>query len=442
MCPTSATVTPVRELEARRLAVFEALGDGVMVLPGAAIQFASRDTERPYVPDRELFYLTSLVSPGCVAVLRGGAEQRLDVFSPPRDPDAELWSGPRLDPDDVCRVSGADDVHPIEKLASLLPGMLESADRIHARLGAASQIDHIVVDALRHARSRGPRRGTGPRGVTDPGEILDELRLRKSAYEVDLIRAACDVTLAGHRAAARVIAEGVGEWVVEAELERGFRAGGATRPGFDSIVGGGDNACVLHYVANNATIPSGGLVLVDAGAECGLYNGDVTRTYPANGRFRAEQREVYELVDRARRAAISAIAPGVSIAEVHDASSRVLTGGLVDLGILSGDVSELIEEGRHRDFFPHQTSHWLGLDVHDPGDYELEGRSRALEVGMVLTVEPGLYFRPQLCKTGAKTWSGIGIRIEDDVVVTDDGAHVLTSGLPTAIDDIEDMVGQ
>lgn len=441
MCPTTTISTPSVELGARRSAAFDALGDGIMVLPSAPVQHASRDTERPYAPDRELFYLTGLTEPGCVAVLVGGSEPRLEVFARSRDADAELWSGPRLGLEGAQSVSGADEVYPIEELASRLPTMLGGSDRIHVRLGRAGEIDDLVVTALGTARARGSRRGTGPRGVIDPGEILDELRLVKSSLEVESIRHACRVTMDGHRAAAGAIGEGVGEWVVEAELERAFRAAGAIGPGFDSIVGGGGNACVLHYVANDSTIPEGGLVLVDAGAECGLYHGDVTRTFPANGRFSDTQRAVYEIVEQARHAAVAAVRPGATIGDVHDASTRVLAAGLLDLGVVSGDLDEVVDEGRHRDFFPHQTSHWLGLDVHDPGDYERNGRSRVLEAGMVFTVEPGLYFRPALSHDRAETWSGIGVRVEDDVLVTEEGAEVLTSDLPTAIDEVEGLVG-
>ena len=442
MCPTTTISMPSGELGARRSSVFDELGDGVMILPSAPVQHSSRDTERPYAPDRELFYLTGLTEPGCVAVLRGGSEPRLEIFARPRDADAELWSGPRLGLDGVQSLSGADEVHPIQELASQLPAMLGDADRIHVRLGCEREIDDLVIGALGTARARGPRRGTGPRGVTDPGEILDELRLVKSAHEVQVIREACRVTMDGHRAAARAIGTGVGEWVVEAELERAFRAAGAVGPGFDSIVGGGENACVLHYVANDATIPDGGLVLVDAGAEYGLYHGDVTRTFPSNGRFSDTQRAVYEIVDRARRAAIAAVQRGATIGDVHDASTRMLAAGLIDLGVVSGDLDQVLEQHLHRDFFPHQTSHWLGLDVHDPGDYERHGTSRVLEAGMVFTVEPGLYFRPALCRDRAETWSGIGVRVEDDVVVTEDGAEVLTSDLPAAIDEVEGLLGR
>ena len=441
MCPVTTVSTPAEMLRARRSSVFDTLGDGVMVLPAAPIQHASRDTERPYAPDRELFYLTGLTEAGCVAVLVGGSKPRLEVFAPRRDSNAELWAGPRLGPDGAQVVSGADEVHPIDELSTRLPTLLSGADRIYVRLGRGDRVENLVLGALTTGRARGPRHGTGPRGVIDPGEILDDLRLVKSSHELSVIREACRITLEGHRAAAYAIGEGVGEWAVEAELERAFRASGATGPGFDSIVGGGENTCVLHYVSNDRIIPDGGLVLIDAGAEFGLYHGDVTRTLPASGRFSDEQRTVYEVVDEARRSAIAVVRPGATIRDVHNASTRVLTQGLLDLGVLSGDLDAALGEGTFRDFFPHQTSHWLGLDVHDPGDYARAGEARILEPGMVFTVEPGLYFRPPLSEGRADRWSGIGIRIEDDVVVTADGVEVLTRALPTAADEVEGLVG-
>jgi len=441
MCPLTTVSTPAQVLRERRSSAFEVLGDGVMVLPAAPIQLASRDTERPYAPDRELFYMTGLVEPGCVAVLVGGAEPRLEIFARSRDADAELWAGPRLGPDGAQSVSGAEAAHPLHELNTRLPALLGGADRIHVRLGHPGDVETGVLGALTTARARGPRHGTGPRGVIDPGEILDDLRLVKSEHEIGLIREACRVTSDGHRAAAGAIGEGVGEWVVEADLERAFRAAGATGPGFDSIVGGGENACTLHYVSNDSTIPDGGLVLIDAGAEFGLYHGDVTRTFPASGRFSDTQRAVYEVVDEARQSAIAAVRPGATILGVHEAAARVLAQGLLDLGVLSGDVDDALAQGTYREFFPHQTSHWLGLDVHDPGDYARAGAPRVLEPGMVFTIEPGLYFRRALCDGRAEPWSGIGIRIEDDVVVTDDGVEVLTSALPTAADEVEGLVG-
>jgi len=414
-----------------------------MVLPAAPVQLKSRDGERPYHPDRELYYLTAASEPGTVAVLTGhgsGAEEpKLHLFVRERDPEAELWNGPRLGPEGTAKRLEIDTCHPLGELGQRLPELLRAADRIYYRWGTGDEVEQHVRDALGYARSRGARTGTGPRAVVDPGEILDDLRLIKDTHELGLLRRAAEVTVEGHRAAAGRIVPGEGEWTVEAALHAAFRSTGGGGPGYESIVGSGANACVLHYVDNASLIGEDALVLVDAGAELGFYNGDVTRTYPASGRFLGAQREIYEIVEAARAAAVAAVQPGCPVSGVHDAATRVLVEGLVSLGVLEGDVGELIAAETHKPFYPHQTSHWLGLDVHDPGDYARNGVSRSLEPGMVLTVEPGLYFRSGHEKTPER-FAGIGIRIEDDVVVTEDGHEVLTASLPTAPDDVAALV--
>jgi Xaa-Pro aminopeptidase len=433
---------PADVFRARRRAVLERLDRGVVVLSASAVQHSSRDTERPYVPDRELHWLTGITEPESVAVVVGGAEPELVVFVRERDPDAELWTGPRPDREAIAEWLGEGTCHPLRELPERLPELLARGDRIYYRPGHGKALDRLVLEALERARARGQRGGIGPRGIVDPGEILDDLRLVKDAHELRLLREACRVTIAGHRAGACVIRPGVGEWVVEAAVEHAFRAAGAAGPGFDTIVGSGPNACVLHYVDNGAVVPEGALVLVDAGAEVGLYHGDVTRTYPASGAFTRAQRDVYEIVDGARRAAVEAVRPGATIGNVHEAATRMITRGLVELGVLEGEVDGLIEQGAHKAFYPHQTSHWLGLDVHDPGDYARDGASRTLLAGMVFTVEPGLYFRPGLSTGGAAAFMGIGVRVEDDVAVTQDGCEVLTAGLPAGAADVETLVGR
>ncbi len=401
----------------------------------------SRDTEHRYRPDSELFYLTGCTEPGVVALLRGGETgERFVLFVPGRDPKAELWSGPRLGPEEAGARFGADAVYPSEELGKRLADLLSGARRIFFRLGADARLEGLVVGALQHARSRGARKGTGPREVTDPGEILDELRLRKDPEEIALIRRAATLTAAAFGEVLPGIIPGMGEWEVESLLESAFRRAGATGPAFPTIVGSGANACVLHYSANASPLESGALVLLDGGAEVELYAGDVTRTVPASGRFTPEQRAAYQVVLSAREAALRAIRPGAPVAGVHEAAVRELTLGLVELGVLSGSVEELVRERAFEPFFPHQTSHWLGLDVHDPGDYARAGESRPLEPGMVLTVEPGLYF-------GSSNGSlpvplrGVGIRVEDDILVTGAGWESLTAALPVAADELEAIMG-
>ena len=412
-----------------------------MVLPAAPIQHSSRDTERTYCPDRELYYLTGVTEPESVAVLIGGAEPRFELFVRDRDADAELWTGPRLGPEGAKEVYGADECYGIAELDARLLELLSAPDRIHFRLGRNAAVESLVARALEHARAKGPRTGSGPRAVVDPGEVIDDLRLIKDEHELAAIRRACEVSVLGQRAGARTVAPGVREWVVEAAVDGAFRAAGATGAGFGTIVGSGSHSCVLHYVDNASIVGDDAVVLVDAGAECAMYNGDITRTYPASGSFGPRQRAVYEIVEAALRAGIAATKPGATIAAVHHAAARVLVQGLVDLDVVEGGVDDLIVEGAHKPFFPHQTSHWLGLDVHDPGDYARGGESRTLEPGMVFTIEPGLYFRPELSEGTSAPYSGIGVRIEDDVAVTASGCEVLTGALPTSISEIESMVG-
>ncbi|MDZ7779111.1 MAG: aminopeptidase P N-terminal domain-containing protein [Gemmatimonadota bacterium] len=440
MQPQQREYTPAAHLRARRAAAFRALAADVMVLAAAPVQYASRDTDRPYRPDSELFYLTGATEPDTVAVFVGGDVPEWILFVPPRDPDAELWAGPRLGPEEAAERLQPDACYPSTELEERLPDLLARGRRIHYRLGTGDRVERCVLSALTRARTRGPRTGTGPRGVLDPGGILDELRLRKDSHEIDRLRAAAELTLDGQREAARVVRPGVGEWEVQAELEATFARAKAA-PAFGTIVGAGRNACVLHYRANDAPIPEDGLVLVDAGAELDLYNGDVTRTYPAKGRFSDAQRRIYDLVEAARRTAVDAVAPGRAVGEVHDAAVHVLVAGLRDLGILDGDVGALVEAGAHKPYFPHQTSHWLGLDVHDPGDYAWNGASRTLEADMVLTVEPALYFRPGGA-VEAEPYTGIGVRIEDDVLVTETGHENLTANLPTASHDVEALLDE
>lgn len=426
--------------EGRRRRILDALGNDAMVLPAAPVVRASQDTEYPYRPDSELFYATGVVEPEAVAVLRGHAdEDRFVLFVRPRDPDAELWSGPRMGPERARERFGADATWPATDLEERLPGLLGGADHVHYRLGASSRVEALVRQALARARSRGSRKGTGPRGVLDPGGVLDPLRLVKEEAELERLRQAVSITVRAHREAMRAAGPGVGEWEIQASLEASFRRSGAEGPAYGTIVASGRNACVLHYVENRKRMDAGDLVLLDAGASLGLYAADITRTFPASGRFGPEQRAVYDVVEEARRRAVEVVRPGAAIADVHGAALQALAEGLMELGVLEGPAEAVLEDEAHKPFFPHQTSHWLGLDVHDPGDYAFRGQSTALEPGMVFTVEPGLYFRPG-GPGDEGPFSGIGIRIEDDVVVTEDGCEVMSSDLPTEAEKVEALV--
>jgi Xaa-Pro aminopeptidase len=424
----------------RRERALAALGDGVLVLPAAPVRFKSRDSEYRYRPDSELFYLTGLAEPDLVAVLRGGEGGGLTLFVRERDPELELWSGERLGPERAAELTGADQVHPISALEDELPGLIVGPREVHYRMGAWGRTDRLVLDALARGRARGPRKGTGPRALTDPGEVLDDLRLIKDEDEIAHLRRAAAISVDAFRAALAASAPEVGEWELEAVLDGGFRRAGADGPAYETIVGGGSRACILHYVENRCRLGAADLVLIDAGAAVGLYHADITRTWPVSGRFSAEQRAVYEIVESARSAAVAAVRPGATIAAVHAAAVAEMVAGLVELGVLEGDPAELAAEEKHKPFYPHQTSHWLGLDVHDVGDYARAGASRVLEPGMVFTVEPGLYFRPGA--EGADRYQGIGVRIEDDVLVTAGGCENLTGALPTDADRIAELVGR
>jgi len=430
---------PAEVFQARRDRALDSLGQGAMVIPAGSILRSPGGSEVRFRPTSEFFYLTGILEPDAILLLRGFAEEdRTLLFVRPRDERWELWNGPRLGPEGVRERAGLDEARSLDDLPGALPDLLEGADLVHFRLGRHPEVEAGVGEALRRSRIRGARTGTGPRGVIDPGGVLDELRLRKDPAEIEALRAAAEVTVAGFRRGLARAGPGAGEWEVEAALEGEFRRLGSTGSAFPPIVGSGPNACTLHYVRNARRMREGELLLVDAGAEYRMYGGDITRTVPVSGRFSTAQRELYTLVEEARSAAVATIRPGVTVAAIHDRVVEVLVRGLVDLGVLRGDRDELIASEAHRPWFPHSTSHWLGLDTHDVGDYAVAGEPRPLEPGMVLTVEPGLYFP----SAGESPFRGLGVRIEDDVLVTPEGSEVLTTALPTAPDEVEALVGE
>lgn len=440
MDATPFTPFPPEVFVSRRHTLFERLGDAAMVLPAAPLRRRSRDADYPYRPDSELFWTTGIMEPDTVAVFRGHADDdRFVLFVRERDPEAETWTGPRLGPDRAREVYGADTAYPISELASHLPGLLVGAGSVAFRLGEQARGTEEVLETLQNARMRGARRGTGPRVVTDPGEFLDDLRIRKDSHELRRMRAAAELTIDAFRAVAPRLREGTGEWEIQGLLDGTFRTGGGDGPAYETIVGSGPNACVLHYVENRRRLQASESVLIDAGASLGLYAADLTRTFPVGGRFTPVGRDVYELVNEARRAGVEAVRPGARVSDVHEAAMAVIRAGLPDLGIRDDEGGA----GSPDAWFPHQTSHWLGLDVHDVGDYARDGVSRLLEPGMVLTVEPGLYFPT----TGGESayavpdaLAGIGVRIEDDILVTAGGHENLTADFPTHPDEVAALV--
>ena len=412
-----------------------------MILPAAPVRFKNGDSEYRYRPDSELLYLTGWRDPGCVALLRGFAdEDRFVLFVPERDAGTELWTGPRREPEEAKAAFGADAVFPLGELSERATGLLAGGDRIWYRLGVSRVCDRVVGEALQVSRRTRPRSGTGPFMVADPGAVLDDLRLRKGRGEIARMREAARISVAAFGEALASVRAGAGEWEVEAALDGGFRRRGATGPAFATIVAAGVNACTLHYAANDSRIRAGDLVLVDAGAEFDFYAADITRTVPVAGPVAGHRRKAHEVVRRAHQAALAACVPGRPLAEVHEAAVRAIAGGLIELGAVRGPVDEVVEGGLYRPFFPHRTSHWLGLDTHDVGVYRDVNGPVTLEPGMVFTVEPGLYFAPGSgCRSPELT--GTGIRIEDDVLITEDGAEVLTAGLPTGLDELAGLAG-
>lgn len=437
--------TPDADLYAtRRKRVLDALGeDAALVLPAAPELHAGRDLELRYRPDPDLYYLTGYTEPDAVLVLAPGSDDgAYTLFVRPRDPDRERWTGARGGPEAATELYGADVAYTLDELDKRLPKMLSRVETLYYPLGSGhSRAESIVRHTLERARMLRQRTGVGPRFLADPGVILDEMRLVKDARELDLLREACRITAESFIEAAAAIRPDAGEWEVEAALEAAFRSRGAEGVGFATIVGSGANATVLHYIDNDRRMRDGELLLIDAGARYRAYNGDISRTFPVSGRFSAVQRDVYDAVLEAHDRAIDAIRPGASTEDVHLAALRVLVEAMISLGLLEGDVDQIIEEKKYRPYYPHQTSHWLGLDVHDVGNYAIRGEARLLEPGMVLTVEPGLYI-PEDAEGAPEALRGIGIRIEDDVAVTEAGREILTAAIPAAADRIEALPGR
>ncbi len=433
---------PPHPHRARRETVLRRLGRGAMLLPAAPARFRSGDSEYRYRPDSELLYLTGWRGEDCAMVLRGGgADSPFTFFVPERDPEIERWTGPRPELDEVRERLGADAVFPMAEFPVRAPSLLAPAGRIFYRLGASGRCDDAVREALAQGRRRRARRGRGATGIVDPGEILDEMRRIKDAAEIARMREAARITVAALRDGIGAVRAGAGEWEVEAAVEGGFRSRGADGPAFATIVAAGANACTLHYSANDARIGENDLVLIDAGAAVDCYAADISRTVPAAGRLAGARREAYEAVCEAHRAARRKCVPGATLADVHGAARRAIAEGLGGMGALNGTADEILEGDGLRRFFPHQTSHWLGLDTHDAGAYRDARGPVRLEPGMVFTVEPGLYFPPGSCP-GRPELEGCGIRTEDDLLITPQGAEVLTGDLPVALEPLGEIAGK
>ncbi len=431
--------------EERRQQLLDAMGpDAVAIFVGARLVTRSADTEYPFRQDSDFLYLTGFDHPDAVAVLSTREGPRYTLFVQPRDPAAETWTGYRPGIDGALADYDADAAHPREALLTQLPELLRGAERIYHVLGRDPEIDARIV-ALQDEIRRQSRGGVLPaRELIDPRILVHEMRLVKSEAEIALMQRAADISFEAHHAAARLAEPGRFEYELEAELGRVFRSRGGSGPAYGAIVGGGRNATILHYIRNDQPLRPGEVVLIDAGVELEGYASDVTRTYPVGGRFEPAARDVYDIVLAAQLAAIGASGPGRTLPEIHDAAVRVLCDGMVSLGLLEGEVDGLIEQEAHRRYYMHGTSHWLGLDVHDVGAYVKrdgsgENKPRPLEPGMAYTIEPGLYV-PAEDTDAPESLRGIGVRIEDDVVVTADGILNLNRAIPKKADDIEAWV--
>ncbi len=416
--------------------------DAVTVLFAQPVAQRNQDVEFPYRPDSDLYYLTGFPEPEAVAVLcPGNPQQRFTLFVRPRDPAKEVWNGLRAGVDGAVSRFGADAAYPIDELSARLPALLENVPTLYHRMYHQPAHDRHVMAAIQALKAQYRSGVTWPITFRDPAEVLGEMRLIKHPEDVEVLRLAAKITADAHSEAMRAAAPGLNEYHVQAVVEFVFRKSGALGWGYPSICGSGPNSCILHYVENDRQLQDGDLLLIDAGAEVDYFTGDCTRTFPVNGRFSPEQRAVYEVVLESQKAGTEAVRPGNTFMDVHNTSLRVIVDGLIRLGLLEGPAETAIEKETYKPFFMHRTSHWLGMDVHDAGRYRDRQDWRRLEPGMLLTVEPGIYIAAGMEGVDPKWWN-IGIRIEDDVLVTPEGHEVLTSDVPKEIEEIERLCGE
>ena len=428
-------ITPFRARRERLLARMHALGGGVAVLPTAPERARNRDAHYPYRHDSYFYYLTGFREPEAVVVLVAGAENRSILFCRAKDEEREIWDGYRYGPEAAQAAFGFDEAWTIGDLERRLPDLLANQPVLWSGLGYDGEWDGKVMAALNAVRANARSGVVPPHSVRDIRAELDEMRLIKDDFELATMRRAASISAGAHRRAMAATRPGRFEYEIEAELLHAFRAAGSQAPAYTSIVASGRNACVLHYVENDCRMADGDLLLIDAGCELDGYASDITRTFPVNGRFSGPQRDIYELVLAAQGAAKAAIRPGAHWNEPHEAAVRVLAQGMLDLQLLGGSLDGVLENGDYRRFYMHRTGHWLGMDVHDAGEYKQDGDWRLLAPGMVLTVEPGCYIRPD-DKVPEAFWN-IGVRIEDDAVVTADGCEFITEDAPRSVADIE-----
>jgi Xaa-Pro aminopeptidase len=437
--PAVDTVNALSRCAERRRAVQEHMRNGVAVIPTAPARIRNRDSDYPYRFDSYFYYLSGFPEPEAVLVLVAGAEPKSILFCRDRDPARELWDGVRSGPEGAKAVFGFDEAYPVNTLDEQMPRLLANQPALHYAPGADAAWDARVMAWLNEVRSQTRAGITAPAEIRDLRTVLDEMRLVKDDSELALMRRAAAISAAAHVRAMRAARPGRSEYEIEAELLHEFRRRGAQYPAYSPIVAGGANACILHYRDNNARLAEGDLLLIDAGCELDGYASDLTRTFPVGGRFSGPQKDVYELVLAAQAAAIADVKAGNPWDAPHNAAVRTLARGFVDLGLCSGTVEKVIETEDYKRFYMHRTGHWLGLDVHDAGEYKSGGEWRRLEPGMTLTVEPGCYVRP--ADDVPKAFWNIGVRIEDDVAVTAAACEILTAAAPKTVRDVEAIIG-
>ncbi len=431
------------EFKKRRKLLMQRVGKGNIALIGSAdIRTRNRDVDYPFRQDSDFYYLTGFNEPDALAVFIPGREQgEYILFCREFDKKKALWEGAHAGLEGATKHYAADDSFPIDDVEEILSGMLENKTKVFYPMGRDSDLDHSLQAWIKHIRNQSRSGIVAPAEIASLEPILHEMRLFKSPAELELMRRAADVSAQAHVKAMQLCCAGRFEYQIEADIVHHFMQAGLRAVAYPSIVAGGKNACTLHYTANKDKLKNGDLLLIDAGAECDHYAADITRTFPVSGKFTEPQAQLYQLVLDAQLAAIEQLQANTPWNAAHDASVEVMTKGLVKLGLLKGSVKKLIKDEKYKQFYMHRIGHWLGMDVHDVGDYKLNQEWRTLQPGMVLTVEPGLYISEN-CKTVDAKWRGIGIRIEDDVLITKTSYEILTNGVPKTIVDIETLMAR
>ena len=430
-----------KEYSARRKELMSLMhSNSIAIISAAPEKVRSRDTHYPYKQNVNLSYLCGFPEPESVLVLiPGRAQGEMVLFCRDKDPLRETWDGYREGPEGAVSNFGADDAFPIADIDDILPNLIEGKDRLYYAIGKDPEFDRHLMDWVNHVRNQRGNGALPPGEFVDLDHFINEMRLFKTAGELKIMRKAAEISVSAHSRAMKASKPGLFEYQLQAEIEHEFAVHGSAGAAYTSIVGGGKNGCILHYIENRDALKDGDLVLIDAGCEYQNYAADITRTFPVNGKFSDEQAAIYDIVLQAQTDAIAVIGPGIEYNKTNEATVLAITQGLVDLGILHGDVDELIASEAHRDFYMHGAGHWLGMDVHDVGDYKIDGQWRVYEPGMVVTIEPGIYIAPGNPNVDKK-WHGIAVRIEDDIVVTKDGNENITAGVPKKRDEIEALM--